>query len=331
MIHLESDYCNGAHPEVLRRLIETNDAYTDSYGFDAFSEHARALIREACGTPEADIYFISGGTQTNALVISSILGLSEGVVAVSTGHINCHESGAIEYTGHKVITLPHHDGKMDPSELTGLLDAYNQDESREHCVAPGMVYITLPTEYGTLYTAAELEAIHNVCRKYDLPLYVDGARLGYALASPSNDITLPFLAAHCDAFYIGGTKVGALCGEALVFPLGKMRKRQFSIIKQHGALLAKSRLCGVQFEALFTDGLYFNIGKHAIEMAEKYKSLFLSMGYRQYIDSPTNQLFFIIPDDDIPRLREQYGFEIWGPHDSHTSICRFVTSWATPE
>ena len=331
MVHLESDYNNGAHEAVLQHLTETNSERTQSYGSDCFSNRARQLIREACETPDAQVFLLTGGTQTNATIIDCLLEPYEGVLCCETGHINVHEAGAIEYTGHKVLTLPAHDGKLSPDELSNWLEAYHADETAEHMVRPGMVYITFPTELGTLYSAQELRDLHAICQQYELPLYVDGARLTYALAA-SPDVTLPLLASLSDVFYIGGTKCGALCGEAVVFPKGKTPSHMLSRIKQHGALLAKSRLVGVQFEALFTDGLYLRLGREAVRLAMKLRHLFVDeLGYQPFIDSPTNQQFFIIPNQDLEKLRRHIGFEVWCPVDASHTACRFVTSWATTE
>ena len=329
MIHLESDYNNGAHEAVLRHIIETNGERTQSYGDDLFSEHARQLIRDDCEAPDAQIWFLAGGTQTNATIIDCVLQPFEGVLCPETAHINVHEAGAVEATGHKVIALPPHEGKLDAGELRAWLAAFFADDTAEHMVRPGLVYITFPTELGTLYTAAELKALHDVCREYGLLLYVDGARLAYGLAAGS-DVTLPLLARLTDIFYIGGTKCGALCGEAVVFPRGNAPSHMLSRIKRHGALLAKSRVVGVQFEALFTDGLYMDIGRHAVDLAVRLRQFFVgSLGYRPYIDSPTNQQFFVIPNNDLERLRPSVGFEVWCPVNDTHSACRFVTSWAT--
>jgi len=335
MIHLESDYNNGAHQTVLRHLIETNDERTQSYGADSFSEHATNLIREACEAPDAQVWFLVGGTQTNATIIDSVLQRYEGVICTETGHINVHEAGAVEFTGHKVITLPSHEGKLDAAELQAWLKAYFADETAEHMVRPGMVYITFPTELGTLYTVSELKALHDVCQTYGLLLYVDGARLAYGLAA-SPDVTLPLLAKFVDVFYIGGTKCGALCGEAVVFPKGNAPVHMLSRIKSHGALLAKSRLAGVQFESLFSkegdETLYSSIGRQAVALAMRLRSLFVEkLGYKPFIDSPTNQQFYIIPNSDMERLRQHIGFEVWCPVDEQHTACRFVTSWATTE
>lgn len=335
MIHLESDYNNGAHEAVLRRLLETNDERTQSYGDDCFSDEARRLIREACQTPEAQIWFLAGGTQTNATIIDCVLQPYEGVLCPDTAHINVHESGAVEFTGHKVIALPSHEGKLDVGELRSWLAGFFADETAEHMVRPGMVYITFPTEYGTLYTADELTALHAVCQQYGLMLYVDGARLAYGLAA-SEDVTLPLLARLADIFYIGGTKCGALCGEAVVFPKGNAPAHMLTRIKRHGALLAKSRVVGVQFEALFSPvgstSLYMTIGQQAVSLAMRLRSLFVErLGYQPFIDSPTNQQFYIIPNSHLDTLRRHVGFEVWCPVDEGHTACRFVTSWATTE
>lgn len=333
--HLESDYNNGAHEGVLQHLLTTNNERSQSYGDDRFSEHARQLIRDACASPQAQIWFLAGGTQTNATIIDCVLQPYEGVLCAETAHINVHESGAVEFTGHKVIALPSHEGKLDAGELRAWLEAYFADETAEHMVRPGMVYITFPSELGTLYTAAELTELHEVCREYNLPLYVDGARLAYGLAA-SEDVSLPFLARTADIFYIGGTKCGALCGEAVVFPKGDAPNHMLSRIKQHGALLAKSRVVGAQFEALFLpvgdSSLYLTIGQQAVALAMRLRHLFVEhLGYRPFIDSPTNQQFFIIPDTNLDYLRQHIGFEAWCPVDNAHTACRFVTSWATSE
>ena len=331
MVHLESDYNNGAHEAVLRHFMETNTERTQSYGDDRFSQRARELIREACEAPKAQIWFLAGGTQTNATIIDCVLQPYEGVLCPDTAHINVHEAGAVEFTGHKVIALPQHDGKLDAGDLRAWLKAYFADETAEHMVRPGMVYITFPTELGTLYTADELRALHYTCREYGLLLYVDGARLAYGLAA-SEDVNLPLLARLADIFYIGGTKCGALCGEAVVFPNGDAPSHMLSRIKRHGALLAKSRVVGVQFEALFDKGLYLDIGKGAIDKAMRLRRLFVDrLGYKPFIDSPTNQQFYVFPNDDLDRLRQHIGYEVWCPVDEHHTACRFVTSWATTE
>ncbi len=330
MVSFASDYNNGAHPKVLQHLIDTNSESSESYGDDIWSRHAREMIRQACHCPDADIFFLVGGTQTNATVIDGVLTGYEGVIAVSTGHINVHESGAIEANGHKIITLPSHDGKMWASDLEQFHTSFFADPVYEHMVIPGIVYITLPTELGTMYKASEIEKLHELCQAYEVPLFIDGARLGYGLMSDECDFDLPWLARHCDVFYIGGTKIGALCGEAVVFPHNNAPRHFFNIIKQHGALLAKSRLAGVQFDALFTDGLYFQISRHAIDMAMRLRTIFLDAGFTLK-DSSTNQQFVILTKKNLEQLRKVIDFETWEPLDNDRVLCRFVTSWATTD
>ena len=329
MISFDNDYSNGAHPDVLKHLVDTNEIVTDPYGDDECSIRAKKKIMEACQNDRANIFFLTGGTQTNATVIDSLLYQYEGVIAVETAHINVHEAGAIEFTEHKIITIPGKDGKMSADALRKYLYDFMHDGSNRHCVYPGVVYITFPTELGTLYTAAELDEIYQICRQYDIVLYVDGARLGYGLESEGCDITLPYLAHHCDVFYIGGTKIGALCGEAVVFTHHNAYEHFFSIQKQHGAVLAKGRLLGAQFDALFTDNLYFDIARHGNLMAEEMREVFRKARYDFYNDSPTNQQFVIIDNKEVKRIEKEVIFTHWGPADAHHTICRFVTSWAT--
>ena len=331
MISFECDYNNGAHPKVLENLVKYNSSKPTPYGFDEFSELAKQKIREAIGMPDAQIFFLTGGTQANATTIDSMLYQYEGVICVGSGHINVHEAGAVEFTEHKIITLPDVQGKMEARTLDRYLDDFMHDGNKDHAVHPGLVYITFPTEFGTLYTAAELRDIYQVCQHYDLPLYIDGARLGYGLMAPGNDVTLPYLARHCDVFYIGGTKIGALCGEAVVFSGRNAHKHFFSIQKQHGAVIAKGALIGLQFDALFTDNLYFRLSQHAIDMAMQLKQLFREKDYRFYVDSPTNQQFLVIRNEEVERLSRQVAFTHFGQTDHHHTICRFVTSWATTQ
>ena len=331
MLPFESDYNNGAHPEVLRHLVETNDQTCLTYGHDQWSESARDKIRAAAETPNADIFLLTGGTQTNMTVIDGCIHPYEAVIAVETGHINIHEAGAIEFTGHKVVALPHHNGKMSSDDLKKYIQQFTDDESREHLAQPGMVYITHPTEFGTIYTKNEIKDINTICQHYGLQLFIDGARLGYGMMADGADITLPWLSKHCDVFYIGGTKVGALCGEAVVFPHGNAPKHFFTTIKRHGALSAKGRTIGVQFDALFSDNLYFNISKHAIKMAMRLKSTLHSKGYQFFINSPTNQQFVVISNERIHELSQKVEFTIWEPYDENSKVCRFVTSWATTD
>ena len=331
MLSFENDYSEGAHPKILQRFIETNMEQVPGYGNDPYCESAKAKIREACNCPEAEIFFLVGGTQTNAVVIDSMLQAYEGVVSAQTGHVNAHEAGAIEYTGHKVLSIPQYEGKMKAGDLEAYLKTFWQDESHEHMVFPGMVYISHPTEYGTLYSKQELTDLSAVCRRYEIPLYLDGARLGYGLMSKSTDVTLPDIAELCDVFYIGGTKVGALCGEAVVFTKHNMPKYFVTHVKQHGALLAKGRLAGVQFDTLFTDNLYFEISRHAIEMAELLKQGLAEKGYTFHLDSPTNQQFIVLDDEKYNELQKQVRCCFWEkPDDTHT-VVRFATSWATPK
>ncbi len=331
MLYFLSDYTEGAHPRILERLIETNRISQPGYGADCFCSSAREKIRAACARPEADVYFLTGGTQTNAVAIASLLRRWEAVIAADTGHIGVHEAGAVEFTGHKVIALPGAEGKLSAQTAEDYCARFYADETHEHMPFPGMVYVSQPTELGTLYTKAELAALHAVCRRFGMRLFVDGARLGYGLMSPACDMTLPELCGLCDLFYIGGTKVGALCGEALVFPGGDMPARFATMVKQQGAMLAKGRLLGVQFDALFTDGLYWEIGRHAIDLAMRLKAGFVEKGYPLFADSPTNQQFVILTPEQMERLRQHAAFELWAPLPDGRSAVRFVTSWATRE
>lgn len=329
MIYFDSDYMAGAHPQVMQALVESNLEQTTGYGSDAYTAQAAALIRQACDAPQARVHFLVGGTQTNATVIDGLLARHQGVLAAESAHINVHESGAIEASGHKVLTLPQHEGKVKADEVKAYIDEFYRDDSYEHMVAPGMLYISFPTEYGTLYSLQELSDLSQVCHEADIPLYVDGARLGYGLAA--SDVSLPDLARLCDVFYIGGTKMGALFGEAVVINNEKLLKHFFPLIKQHGALLAKGRLLGVQFKALFSKGLYEEIGREAVAKALRLKAAFVEKGYQVEVDSPSNQQFFRLPNNLIDRLKKEASFEYWGPRGQQESVVRFVTSWATTE
>lgn len=331
MISFESDYIAGAHPQVLQKLIDTNLETLSGYGADRYCESAKEKICKAVGIESAEVEFLTGGTQTNAVVISTMLSDEEGVIAATTGHINAHEAGAIEYTGHKVLALPGENGKLVPETLKRFLVSFYADGSHEHMVFPGMVYLSHPTEYGTLYTKSELREIAQICREYGMSLFLDGARLGYGLASRKTDLTLTEIAELCDVFSIGGTKVGALCGEAVVFTKQNKPKHFLTSVKKRGALLAKGRLVGVQFDALFTDGLYFRIGEHAIEMAERLKGIFSSRGYRFFIKSDTNQQFVILENAVMERLSQKVGFSVWEPYDDYHTVVRFSTSWSTTD
>lgn len=331
MISFASDYVAGAHPEIIKRLAETNMENLSGYGTDPYCAQAAEKIRQYCHCPEAEVYFLVGGTQTNQIVISTMLQPYEGVIAADSGHVNVHEAGAIEYTGHKVLSLAGKDGKIATADLENYVARFYADDSYEHMVFPGMVYISFPTEYGTLYSKKELQEIYEVCKKRNLPLFVDGARLGYGLASSENDVTLEELAQLCDVFYIGGTKVGALCGEAVVFTNRRAPKYFVTQIKQHGALLAKGRLLGIQFDTLFTNDLYFKISEHAIHMAEKLKQLFAEKGYRFNLDSPTNQQFIILENEKLQELSGKVDFSVWEKQDEKHTVVRFTTSWSTQE
>lgn len=329
MLYFENDYSEGAHPAILQRLIDTNMEPMTGYGFDSYTDSAKEKIREACQCPNAEIFFLTGGTQTNQTVIDSVLHSYEGVVAAETGHISVHEAGAIEFTGHKVLTLPQHDGKICAKELQSYIEAFYQDESHEHMVFPGMVYISHPTEYGTLYTKKELTELSKVCHAFQLPLYMDGARLITALACPQNQLTLPDIAELTDIFYIGGTKAGTLCGEAVVFPKNNAPKHFLTLVKQHGALLAKGRLCGVQFDTLFSNRLYEETGKNAIETADLLRKGLKEKGITFYNDSPTNQIFVIMEDSILQKLKNHVVFSFWEKADDTHTVIRFATSWAT--
>lgn len=328
MIYFNSDYLEGAHPSVMARLNETNMVQTVGYGEDQYCAAAREKIRAVCQAPEADVHFLVGGTQTNTTVIASILRPWQGVLSADSGHINCHEAGAIESTGHKVITLPAAEGKITAQQVQDYVEWHRNDESTEHIVQPGMVYISHPTEYGTLYSKAELEALSAVCHTYHMPLFVDGARLGYALVSEGTDVTLADLARLTDVFYIGGTKVGALCGEAVVFPHGAPA-HFMTMVKQQGALLAKGRLLGIQFDVLFTDDLYQTISKNAIETAAVLKKGLAEKGYSFFMDSPTNQVFIVLSNEQLAALEGKAKFGFWEKYDDTHTVVRIATSWAT--
>ena len=329
MVSFESDYDNGMLPEILENLAAANGEKCSGYGYDPYCERAKSKILKAIGNENAEVFFLVGGTQTNATVIDSLLLPCEGVICVETAHIAVHESGAVEAAGHKVITLPTADSKMKAAALAANMDKFLADETHPHMVQPGMVYITMPTEHGMVYTREELTDIYDTCRRYGLKLYVDGARLGYGLMSDACDYDLEFLAAHCDAFYIGGTKVGAMMGEAVVFSNIPAPKYFFTTVKRHGALLAKGRMLGIQFDTLFTDGLYFRVSRHAIEMASRMRKIFASAGIPLAMDSPTNQQFVILTRHQYDFLSSRIKFEIWEPGESDRIVCRFVASWAT--
>lgn len=328
MLFFENDYGEGAHPAVLAHLAETNMEHLSGYGVDPYCASAKEKILNACGCPGGNVFFLVGGTQTNAVVIGSLLRRHEGVVAANSGHVSVHEAGAIEYTGHKVLEIGQENGKINAGELRAYMERFYGDGNHEHMVFPGMVYISHPTEYGTLYTKAELEAISGVCRAWKIPLYVDGARLGYGLASRETDVTLEDMARYADVFYIGGTKVGALCGEAVVFPHGAP-VYFMTMVKQQGALLAKGRLLGVQFDALFTDNLYLQISKNAIQTADRLKQALKEKNYQLLLDSPTNQIFVILEDEKLEELKKHVRYSFWEKFDDTHTVIRLATSWAT--
>lgn len=329
MIHFNCDYSEGAHPKVLAKLIETNMEQTAGYGVDPYCRKAAELIKGKCGLENIDVHFLVGGTQTNLTVIAAVLRPHQGVISADTGHINTHETGAIEANGHKVLALPAVTGKLTAQAIQDCYQAHVSDENREHIVQPKLVYISNPTEMGTIYSKAELTAISGVCKKNDLFLYVDGARLGYALCAEDNDLELTALARLCDAFYIGGTKIGALFGEAVVLCNDKIKKDFRYIIKQKGGMLAKGRLLGVQFTALFEENLYFDMASHANRMAMLIKEAFRRNGYSFLVESTTNQQFPIIPDEILTRLKEKFEYSYWEKVNANTSAVRFCTSWAT--
>ncbi|HPF20285.1 MAG TPA: aminotransferase class I/II-fold pyridoxal phosphate-dependent enzyme [Syntrophomonas sp.] len=329
MIFFNNDYCEGAHPLVMEKLLATNLEQTIGYGEDHHCMEAARLIRKKCGRDDLDVHFLVGGTQTNFTFIASALRPHQGVISADTGHINVHETGSIEAVGHKILALPSPDGKITAAQVRQVCEDHYGDSTHEHMVQPKLVYISNPSEVGTIYSRAELTALHETCRQNDLILYMDGARLGYGLCSPENDLDLPAIARLCDAFYIGGTKVGLLFGEALVICDERLKPDFRYIIKQKGGMLAKGRLLGVQFAALFTDDLYFAMSRQAIALAMQIKAACTRKGYQFLIDSPTNQQFPILPDAMLERLSENFVYSYWQRVDDRHSAVRFCTSWAT--
>ena len=329
MISFESDYNNGTVPQIIERLAEANNQKTSGYGFDAFTEEAKTKIKEAVGMENAEVFLLVGVTQTNTTVIDSVLKGCEGVITVETGHIAVHEAGAIEATGHKVLTVPECDGKLRAADVKAYLEAFYADASYTHMVFPGMVFIAHPSELGTLYSLAELEELSALCRRYQIPLYLDGARLAYGLAAPDTDVTLADIARLADAFYIGGTKCGALCGEAVVFPRGGMPRHFLTHAKQHGALLAKGRLLGVQFDTLFTNNLYGEVGRVAIAAADELRRILREAGCTFFRESPTNQQFVVLENAQVEALAERIRFSTWEKLGDGRTVIRLVTSWST--
>ncbi len=331
MLYFDSDYLEGAHPNILDKLVASNFEQTPGYGTDTYCESARQKIRTACNCPDAQVHFLVGGTQTNATVIDGILKSFEGIIATNCAHIEVHEAGAIEFGGHKVITLPENNGKLQAKDVAEYLNKFYNDTSFEHMTIPGAVYISHPTEWGTLYTKQELSDLAQICQQYNLPLFLDGARLGYGLCAQNTDVTLSDIAKYCDVFYIGGTKVGALFGEAVVITKPNLIPHFFTIIKQHGALLAKGRLLGIQFDCLFTDNLYLKIAQNAIDKAEQLKTILKAKNYKFYLETDTNQQFIILENTQIEKLRQQISFSFWEKYDENHTVVRFATSWATPQ
>ena len=329
MIRFYCDYAEGAHPAILEKLAQTNLEQTEGYGEDHFCQEARARIQTLCEAPQADVHFLVGGTQANLTVIAATLRPHEGVIATDTAHISSHETGSIEATGHKVLTVPNEDGKLTAAQVEAYWAAHQADETKEHTVKPGMVYISNPTELGTLYTLEELEALSAVCRSHGLPLYLDGARLGYGLAAEDNTLTLPDLARLCDVFYIGGTKQGALFGEAVVILQPRLKEDFRYLIKQRGGMLAKGRLLGIQFLTLFEDGLYLRLARHADELADLLREGLEKAGCPLLVHSRTNLVFPVLPDKAIEKLKEKYSFSHYQRVDEDHCAVRFCTSWAT--
>ncbi len=331
MIRFNCDYSEGCHPAILEALTKTNMEQTPGYGLDDHCTRATELIREACEAPDAAVHFLVGGTQTNLVMIAAALRPHQSPLCAETGHINVHESGAIEATGHRILTLPGIDGKISAAQVRDLVEAHWNDEIHEHSTQPKLVYISNPTEFGTLYSRAELAALYDVCREKNLYLYIDGARLGYGLVARENDLTLADITRLTDAFYIGGTKVGALVGEALVITNDRLKEDFRYIEKQRGAMLAKGRLLGIQFETLFTDGLYMKISQHAVDQAMRIRDACRSKGWVFLMDSPTNQQFPVVPRVQLAKLEEKYIFSTWMRLSEEDVALRICTSWATRE
>ena len=331
MLHFENDYNKGTHPALLEALVQTNLEGLSGYGTDKYTVSAIEKIRQATKCPHAQVTFLSGGTQTNQVVIDALLQSYQGVIAAETGHISSHEAGAIEFSGHKVLTLPHQEGKLEPGLVRQYIEDFYVDGNHEHMVFPGMVYISHPTEYGTLYSKSELEQLAQICRQFEIPLFLDGARLGYGLAADT-DLDLATIAELTDVFYIGGTKMGALIGEAVVFTKNNQPKHFVPIVKQHGALLAKGRLVGVQFDRLFTDDLYLELGRHGIEMARRLRVILEEKGYPFYLQSPTNQQFIILENDQLEKLAQAgLAYSFWEKYDDNRTVIRLATSWSTSQ
>jgi threonine aldolase len=331
MIFFNCDYTEGAHPQIIQKLAETNMEQTIGYGKDSHCEHAAELIKEVCNAKDADVHFLVGGTQTNVTVIDSALRAHQGVICADSGHINVHETGAVEATGHKCITIPSEDGKVYECQVRKILENHYANGGDEHMAQPKMLYISNPTEWGTIYKKDELIALYDLCKEYGIYLFLDGARLGYGLMCKENDLTLADVAQYTDVFYIGGTKVGALFGEAVVITNPALKPDFRYAIKQHGGMLAKGRLLGIQFETLFQDGLYFEIAKHAMDLAERIENKLAELKVEFTVASPTNQIFVAMPKNAVAELSKKYKFEPMGTKDEENDIIRICTSWATKE
>ena len=329
MIYFHNDYSEGCHEKVLQKLIETNEQQTPGYGTDEYCTSAARKIKAACGREDVDVHFLVGGTQANLTGIDAALRPHQGVLCAVSGHINVHETGAVEATGHKVLALPSSDAKITGAQVAAAVEAHRHDDSFEHTVQPKMVYISNPSELGTLYTLQELEELSRVCQENGLYLFLDGARMGYGLAAKDYDVTLQDIARLCDVFYIGGTKVGALFGEAVVIAHPALKEDFRYLIKQHGGMLAKGRLLGVQFDVLFTDNLYFEISAHAVKMADRLRSCFEELGVPFLVPGVTNQIFPILSDAILDKLAENFMFTEMERVDASHRYVRFCTSWAT--
>lgn len=330
-ILFQCDYNEGAHPKILEKMMETNLEQTVGYGEDEYCARAAEKIRTLCKNEQLGVHFLVGGTQTNMTVIDAALRSHQGVLCAQTGHINVHETGAVESCGHKVLGLSSTDGKISASQVEEAYLSHIHDGSFEHMVQPKMVYISNPTELGTIYSRAELTELSEVCHKYGLYLFLDGARLGYGLAAPDNDLTMEDIAKLCDVFYIGGTKVGALFGEAVVIAAEELKQDFRYFIKQKGGMLAKGRFLGIQFDTLFTDNLYMEISREAIRLAEKLRGALEEKGYPYLVESHTNQIFVIMPDERLEKLSERFGYSYDHRVDESHSAVRLCTSWATQE
>lgn len=330
-ILFQCDYNEGAHERIIERLAATNMEQTAGYGEDEYCEAARRKIVSACGNDTLYVQFLVGGTQTNMTVIDAALRSHQGVICADTGHINVHETGAVESCGHKVLALPNNDGKISATQVEDVWLSHVNSDNSVHMVQPKMVYISNPTELGSIYYKEEIKALYEVCHRYGLYLFMDGARLGYGLAAYDNDMTLKDIAEYTDVFYIGGTKVGALFGEAVVIKNEELKKDFGYFVKQKGGMLAKGRLLGIQFDELFTDNLYLEISKHAILMAEKLRGAFDKKGYSYLVPNRTNQIFVIMPDEHIDKLKSEFGICYERRMDEKHSAVRFCTSWATKE